>query len=318
MENDPINKIRNILQSPRDASVKVKEVWGKFARMRNQQAELSWTDSNYIAANYINMAISGRPDVNWLVDALNNFVVTEVNWALNLGCGGGDIELYAKQKNMVRNFDSIDISPEAIRVAIERTSKENLKGLNFRACNINDFESSENKYDVVFAAASLHHFDKLEVVFEKVKTCLKKDGFFVYSEYVGPSRFQWTDEQLEIMNDIIKMLPSSFRIDHLQNGGVKEEIRRMSIQEMILMDPSEAIRSAEIIPLTEKNFRIVKRVDYGGTLLFMLLQGIIPNFKLSDPKDKSIFDLILYLERKLIESKVLSSDFAYVVAKNIK
>ena len=59
-------------------------------------------------------------------------------------------------------------------------------------------------------------------------------------------------------------------------------------------------------------------MDYGGTLLFMLLHGIIPNFNLSDPKDKAIFDLIMYIEKKLIEFKVLPSDFAYVVAKNVK
>jgi hypothetical protein len=84
------------------------------------------------------------------------------------------------------------------------------------------------------------------------------------------------------------------------------------------MDPSEAICSQQIMPLVEKYFHVVKRVDYGGTLLFMLLHGILPNFNLSDPKDKAIMDLIILLEKTLIESNVIPSDFAYVVAQNVK
>jgi SAM-dependent methyltransferase len=297
---------------------RVQDLWGEFARTRNPNAELSWTDSDYISRNYINMAISGNPDVNWLIDALHNFIKQEVDWALNLGCGDGGVEIYVKKMHRCKNFDSIDISPEAVKVAVEKTNKENLKGLNFFTSNIKDFKSTENKYDVVFAAASLHHFDDLEALFDKVRHYLKKDGFFIFTEYVGPSQFQWTDRQLEIMNDILKMLPGSLRIDHIQNKTIKDQIRRMSIQEMNQMDPSEAIRSAEIMPLAEKYFHIIKRVDYGGTLLFWLLHGVIPSFNLSDPKDKTILDLIIYIEKKLIEYKVIPSDFTYVVAKNVK
>ena len=308
----------NLLQQPQNNIRKVEDIWGKFARTRNQKAQLSWTDSDYISKNYINMAISGKPDVNWLIDALNNFVKQEIDWALNLGCGGGDVELHIKKMQMCRNMDSLDISPEAVRVAIEKTNKEGLKGLNFFTSDIKDFKSTENKYDVVFAAASLHHFGSLEEVFGKVRTYLKKDGLFIFSEYTGPSQFQWTDRQLEIMNDILKLLPENLRIDHIQNKTIKNQVRRMSIQEMNQMDPSEAIRSAEIMPLVEKYFQIVKKVDYGGTLLFWLLHGVIPNFNLSDPKDKAIVDLIIFIEKKLIEYKVIPSDFAYVVAKNVK
>jgi len=319
MKIDVINKEKNLLQQQPQSNIrKVEDIWGEFARTRNQSAELYWTDSNYIANNYINMSISGNRDINWLIDALNNVLKQEVEWALNLGCGDASIEIYTKKMNMVKNFDSIDISPEAVKIAIEKTSREGLEGLNFIACNINDFKSTENKYDVVFAAASLHHFDNLKVLFEKVRTYLKNNSFFIFNEYIGPSQFQWTDRQLEIMNDILKLLPESLRIDHIQNKTIKDQVRRMSIQEMHQMDPSEAICSAEIMPLVEKYFQIVKRVDYGGTLLFMLLHGIIPNFNLSDPKDKAIMDLIILIEKKLIECKVIPSNFTYVVAKNVK
>lgn len=319
MNFDIIKKVKTLLpRTPQSNTRKVEDIWGEFARTRNLSAELSWSDSSYIAQHYINMSVSGLPDVNWFIDALTNVLKQQVEWALNLGCGDATIELHAKKVNMVKNFDSVDISKEALNVAIEKTSKEGFTGLNFIACDIDDFTSTENKYDVVFAAASLHHFYNLEALFKKVRTYLKPNSFFIFNEYIGPSQFQWTDKQLKLMNDILKLLPESLRIDHIQNKAVKEHIRRMSIQEMHQLDPSEAICSQQIMPLVEQYFRIVKRVDYGGTLLFMLLHGIIPNFNLSDPKDRAIMDLMILIERTLIETKVIPSDFTYVVAQNIK
>lgn len=309
-----LNKSTVILDSPR----KVEDIWGKFAKLRDKNEEHSWTDSRYISKHYINKTISGKPDVNWLIDFKNSFIKNELDRGLNLGCGDGCLERHAIKLKICRNFDSLDISPEALRVAKERTEKEGIMDVNYLVCDTKDLNLKRDKYDVVFAAMSLHHFSNLEEVFDEIKKALKKDSFFIFNEYIGPSQFQWTDKQLEIMNNLIEILPKSLRIDHIQFKTIKKMVRKMTIDEMTQMDPSEAIRSEEIMPLVEERFKIIERKDYGGTILFWLLHGIIPNFNIADPKDKAIMDLLIYIEKKLIEGKILPSDFAYVVAKNDK
>jgi ubiquinone/menaquinone biosynthesis C-methylase UbiE len=59
----------------------------------------------------------------------------------------------------------MDISPKAIRVAKEKTEKEGIKDVNYFVCDTKSLKLTTDKYDVVFAAMSLHHFNNLENVF---------------------------------------------------------------------------------------------------------------------------------------------------------
>ena len=77
----------------------------------------------------------------------------------------------------------------------------------------------------------------------------------------------------------------------------------------------EAIRSSEIVPILNNYFQIIERIDYGGTILHLLLQGIIGNFDASKEDDISILKLLAYFEDLLISEKILSSDFTIIVAK---
>ena len=80
-------------------------------------------------------------------------------------------------------------------------------------------------------------------------------------------------------------------------------------------DPSEAIRSADIVSLLPQYFTIVEKKDYGGTILHMLLQYIISNFNPDNDKDNTILSLLILLEKILIREHVLNSDFAFIITK---
>jgi SAM-dependent methyltransferase len=164
---------------------------------------------------------------------------------------------------------------------------------------------------------SAHHFTELEHIFSQVKRALKPAGLFFLYEFVGPSQFQWTDQQLAIINDLLQILPAKYRQYIPFSGQLKEQSRRMSVAEMNTYDPSEAIRSAEIIPLLPQYFNIVERIDYGGTILHMLVQDIVGNFDTEKEEDLAILKLLCYLEETLIRSEVLPSDFTFIVAQNV-
>lgn len=53
----------------------------------------------------------------------------------------------------------------------------------------------------------LHHITNLEHLLEQVRIALCPGGLFVVLEYVGPSRFQWSDKVDYLMNRMLAALP---------------------------------------------------------------------------------------------------------------
>jgi hypothetical protein len=96
-------------------------------------------------------------------------------------------------------------------------------------------------------------------------------------EYVGPNRIQHTDEQLDLTNAILKLLPPKYKI--LRNGRIKDKEIRIKPKEIIKMDPSESIRSEEVMGILKNYLEIVLFRPTGGTLLLPLLNGIAGNFE---------------------------------------
>ena len=80
-------------------------------------------------------------------------------------------------------------------------------------------------------------------------------------------------------------------------------------------DPSEAIRSDEILEYILKHFNSVEKIEYGGNILHMLLDGIIANFDEEKEYDVALLRLLSYIDSMLISEKVMPSDFAVIVAR---
>ncbi len=45
------------------------------------------------------------------------------------------------------------------------------------------------------------------------------------------------------------------------------------------VDPSEAIRSADILPLVHQYFNVIRCIGYGGTILHLFFDRIAGNFQ---------------------------------------
>ena len=97
---------------------------------------------------------------------------------------------------------------------------------------------------------------------------------WIANEYVEPNRFQWTDEQLRIANDLLRLLPERYRHNPLTHR-IKKVIQRQPAEHMIAVDPSEAVNSQDIVPLIERFSTIIRRIDYGGTIINPLLEDVI-------------------------------------------
>ena len=293
------------------------EHWGEDAREKAESQDwqgLYW-QSSILTAQHINRDISGEPAVDWLTFTKRRFFPKPVELALSLGCGYGIVERVGLEQEVARRFVGYDISPEAVAVAAEEAEKAGLGDrIDYAAADLNTIELEAGRYGAVFVAQTLHHIEALEHLLDQIHDSLAPDGFFVVNEYVGPKRFQFPDDYLPLMDGLLAALPESHRRS-LKDGGVKGRAVRPDAGEVYRVDPSESVRSDEILDLIEERFEIVYRADFGGTLLQFVLSDIAGNFDPADPKDVAMIDLVCLYERTLIEKGVLPSDFVYLVAR---
>ena len=290
--------------------------WDRAVASRESKAVKGWLDWEFIEVEHVRPQVSGNKSVYYLQHFTTRHLPRiPVDQALSLGCGGGNLERALVQLGIASRIDACDASPESIRLARELAEQAGLSNvLHYAVADVTNLELPERRYDFVVAKMALHHFSNLNHVYAQVRQSLKPGGVFMFNEYVGPNRFQWTDRQLDLANRILELLPERFRLSAL-TGKRLDNIARPAIEEMIAADPTEAVNSSDILPLLSRHFEVLELRRYGGTLLHLVLNDLMANFDVTDDAQASLLRMIFLYEQTLMEFRVLDSDFAYVVAQ---
>lgn len=278
---------------------------------------VAWMEHSRVK-RIINKRTTGDESLDWFTYISRKYFQNPIKSALSVGCGEGGLERYAIAQGIAEVFDAIDIAEGAITNAKIAAQNANIiHQINYRVSDLNQLVLNSNYYDSVFASMSLHHIENLEYVFEQISQSLRPGGYFIFNEYVGPTYFQLPEEQIKLINDMLKILPTRFR-HIIQDGVVTSQIKMVHENPPLSWfrenDPSEAVRSADILPVLENLFEIVEFKPYGGTLLQFLLQNIVGNFIDGEEEDDSWLDMLIYLEDFLEEKGIIKSDFVLVVA----
>ena len=294
-----------------------KDHWSKKASVEDHDRRrfVSWMNHPVIE-KHINRKISGDPGKNWLDYIKAKYAPQPLDRGLSLGCGGGGLERHGLFLDICRHFDAYDVAPGAIDVAIAEAAKIGFTArTHYEARDLNTVVLPPATYDIVFACQSAHHFTAIEHIFGEVQRALKPGGLFILNEFVGPTRFQWTDRQLALVNDILRTLPEDYRRLVLSPDTIRDHLPRPTIEQMIAVDPSEAIRSGELLTLVGTHFDIIEKIDFGGTILQLLLQDIAGNFNPESAQDTAMLDRLWMQEESLIREGGLPSDFTLLVAR---
>lgn len=213
----------------------------------------------------------------------------------------------------VEQIDAFDLSPACLEWTRKLAGRKGWRNITYRQADINTVRLEPGAYDCVISVAALHHVTRLENIFGEVRRALKPGGLFFYNEYVGPNRMQWSDRVLEEVNAILARIPRRYRLQ--VSGGVKTEEQRVPPEAMTKVDPSEAVRSEEILPLTEEYFDVVEKREYGGAILMPLFMNIIENFDAGREEDRKILDHCLERERTLLTAGEILANGAVVVCR---
>ncbi len=290
------------------------DFWNQWQHARNLNKSLyvDWVDHPTILALLYN-DLFGSSSINifdYLKQTYPNFPNSAV---LSLCSGDGEFEKSLLAQGVFGSITGIDIASERVASANTQIQKTE-KCLNFAIGDVNDGEFGEASYDVVFAKAALHHVEQLESMFSGIKKCLKPNGKLVAIDFFGPTRFQWSDVQLEAVNHFINTkIPNALL--KREDGSLHKDISRPTVESMIAMDPSEAVRSGDIYNLIIKNFTQIHEFQVGGTLLNLIFDStIINNFEPNNLEHNEIIRAAFDYERKLMAENKITSDFKFIVA----
>ena len=294
---------------PSDAE-KTSDFWG----VNRRGGRTNWMEHPAVAA-FAHRRITGDPKLGTYLYWIRKYFAQPAPLALSLGCGFGRFERDWVRVNAVSRFHALDISEAAITAARQEAAKVGFaERIEYRVADLNKLELPAARYDAIFAIMSAHHVYGLENYFKQCRQALKPGAFLFLDEYIGPSRIQCPPLIVNAINRIREILPEPYRRNAFHDGK-SVTYANETIENFEKTDPSEAIRSAEIVSTMKLHFDIVELKPYGGEIQHMLLQGLAGNFDENNPTDVAMLHLIGFLEEFLEECGGIQSDFAAIVAR---
>ncbi|MFA6469626.1 MAG: class I SAM-dependent methyltransferase [Bacteroidota bacterium] len=289
---------------------RVKNVWSA-----TESALTHWWDIPEVQERW-NEKITGKKEITLYEYVRENYFPSSMPVkGLSIGCGTGNKELLWIQEMEQLTLQGIDISKQRIAQAVMKARKAGVGNrLSFSVGNIYDLPLRPGEYDMIIFDSSLHHFAPIGIVLDAVKQALSPSGLLIVNEYVGPARFQWTDRQLDIVNELLSTIPESYR-KRISRDAVKTKEYRPGRLTMYVSDPSEAVESDKIERRLFERFDVIEKKEYGGTLLQLLFKDIAGNFIRNDHKTKELLKEIFTAEDKALSTGDVKSDFALFIAR---
>lgn len=132
---------------------------------------------------------------------------------LDLGCGFGWHCRYAREQHAAEVV-GVDISAKMLESAREQTDDP---AITYLQAPIEDIDFPDGHFDVVLSSLAFHYVQSFDAVCQKVHSCLKQGGTFVFS--VEHPIFTSRPEQEWILDD--QGSPLYWPVDHYQDEGVR-------------------------------------------------------------------------------------------------
>lgn len=315
----------------------VRRAWSRFALRQNDEqitaaswagesgesdpfsAERYWLAIPEVQRHFQAKLTCGLPYTYWWEYCLGEFLKGRLPAPrmLSIGCGTGELERTLAALGAFVECDACDISPGAIAAAARAAHEAGITSVRYTVRDANTCDLPTERYDAVWFHNSLHHIEALEHICEAAARALKPEGYVFIHEYVGPNRLAFTPAQKIAARQAFALIPPRYRrsFDPDSAGTLRRHLAFPHPNEVRATDPSESVRSGEILDVLPRYFDIVARNDGGGTLLQPLLNGIAGNFRTDNPASLKVLGMLFAIEDALLETGDLTSDFALVVAR---
>ncbi|MCT9017149.1 class I SAM-dependent methyltransferase [Cupriavidus gilardii] len=268
---------------------------------------------------YYNRRVTGDPNVHFLQYFKDRYIAGRPNIRMaSFGSGSGHLE-----RSLISNFgyecvaiDGYELNPKLVDVSNSKAKEIGAHHLRYEVADLNAIQVPASAYDVAVFFHSLHHVENLEHCLDQVRTCLKPGGVLLLVDYIGKNRLQFTDEQLRYATTLLHLIPAKYRLSK-DGKTTKSAASRQPVHEVIAEDPSEAVRSEDIIPTVEQRFERIEFHSLGGSVLNHVFKGIAGNFDESNQADLDMIRLLQGMEEWLERNGHVPPDFVFAVYRPI-
>jgi SAM-dependent methyltransferase len=297
------------MSRPSDDAGRVVDFW-----TRQHEREDRGSHDNFLAHPLVQgyLCLRAVGGLIGLLDAVANQIRDRTTPGARLyspGCGRADKELFLAAAFPDREFVAMDITPAILELARAEAARRGLRNVRFEAGDFNRLELEPRSFDVVLGLGSIHHVEALERFWSEVRRALRPGGMVMAQEYIGPNRFQWNETQVREGTRVLReLVADEHKVHH-------RDVRPVDLALLVGDDPSEAVRSRDILPtLRAAGFSVPGYAGAGCALLQPVLMHQIQTF---DPRDWEHNHRLMTLfreEDRLMRAGVLGDDFAMFVA----
>ncbi len=220
---------------------------------------------------------------------------------VSLGSGNCDTEInLIINNNLDCHFTCYEVNPQMLQRGRDLAKEKNISNqIKFIESDINKFELNE-KFDLVIAHHSLHHFENLEHIFDQVDRSMADNSFFIIHDMIGRNGHKYWDDTLDVVNRIWSILPIELKYNHLL-----KKIEHHRVQRDCSMFCNEGIRAQDILPLLDKHFDFEVFASFYAIANRFIDRDFGHNFKKDNPLHKSYIDMILQLDHYLCQNQLL-------------
>jgi SAM-dependent methyltransferase len=272
-----------------------------------------WVPSAALQA-HVNRSASGHPSVDWLSFVRTRNLPAELPRVLVVGCGEGFIERSLARMAGVGAITAVDADPAAVERARRNAARRSLAAVSHAVLDPNAAPLPEGPWDAVFVHDTLHHVGRLEDFTARIHDILAPRGRVVFVEYVGPNRFQYPTERLELVDRYFRLLPERLRRDE-RTGHPAWRRDPIDAAALARDSPFEAARSEDLLPLARRCFVAEAEYSGAGGLLHPLLSGLERRFGRSPAEEERLLEVLCGAEERLEAEGRIPNDFVIFVGR---
>jgi len=264
-------------------------------------ADQYWNDLPTVLS-YLCRRATGDASLWWMDYLKRKHATPPRKRALVFACGTGWVERDLFDRGVAETFDAFDASSHYLAIAEKERAGRPISYSN------SDFDEfvPRHKYDLIVNVAALHHVRYLFRMAHVLARALQPDGIFVHWEYVGPSRNQYSDRHLAVMQQINAGLPPRFRTRHPL---------RPDVATLLGGDPTEAIHAGDIRRALRNEFEMIEDHPLGGGIAYQILWNNLDEFRKGDDEANTTLERLLELDQSLTERGLVPPLFAFMICR---
>ena len=239
------------------------------------------------------------------------FASTNALQLLSIGSGVSSHEIKLAKHNQLSKIVCTDLVQSLLEKAAINAKAQGLSNMHFVCGDINNTIPSDEKFDIIFFHASLHHFYDIDTFIKgTVIPRLKPNGHIVINEYVGVNRLQFPKHQIKAVNQSLTLIPYALKKRYKSNV-LKKKFYGSGLIRMILADPSECVDADQILPALHKYCTVIEEKAYGGNILMNALKDIAHNFVHESIEVNQTLQMLFDFEDEYLKKN--QSDFLFGV-----